>query len=275
MYLSLTMESQGFYITLPSNASLDVYPNNTLTKYTVRLPRTLYLKEGYEVALAEIMYPVSWETLRHIEGHRLTVVNLIESNLTELLLPVSHYNSVEEFVGTINLTLDKFFEEINLPTGTLRLEYTSLTEKVTYKGKYGYALMLSYEIQEILGFDRNTPLAHKYEGKQDSDKFHIVEAQHASNVNRGFHALYVYCNICKPQIVGDIYAPLIRTVAVKGTRNQHITISYNPPHYVPLGTREISEIEIDIRDDTGMKVPFTFGKVVCKLHFKQNETIHS
>ena len=84
---SLTMESQGFYITLPSNASLDVYPNNTLTKYTVRLPRTLYLKEGYEVALAEIMYPVSWETLSRIEGYRFAVVNLIESYLTKMRLP--------------------------------------------------------------------------------------------------------------------------------------------------------------------------------------------
>ena len=171
--------------------------------------------------------------------------------------------------------MEKHFEGINLPKGAVRLEYDSLTEKVTYKGKYGYALSLSYEMQELLGFERMTPLAHKYDGLQDTDKYHVVEAQHSSNINRGFHALYVYCNICKPQIVGDIYAPLIRTVAVKGTRNQHITISYSPPHYVPLGTREISEIEIDIRDDTGIKVPFMYGKVVCKLHFKQNETLHS
>ena len=47
------MESNGFYVTLPSNSSIDIYPNNTLTKYIVRLPRTLYLKEGFEVALAE------------------------------------------------------------------------------------------------------------------------------------------------------------------------------------------------------------------------------
>ena len=53
------MESHGFYVTLPSNASLDVHPDNTLSNYTVQLPRTLYLKPGFEVALAEIQYPLS------------------------------------------------------------------------------------------------------------------------------------------------------------------------------------------------------------------------
>ena len=102
-----------------------------------------------------------------------------------------------------------------------------------------------------------------------------IQAQIPCNPNKSFHAMYVYCNICKPQIVGDIYAPLLRTVAVKGKRNEPVTIIYNSPHYVPIGVREISEVEIDIRDDMGNKVPFTFGKVVCKLHFRKNEAIYS
>jgi hypothetical protein len=268
------MESQGFYITLPSNASLDVYPNNTLTKYTVRLPRTLYLKEGYEVALAEIMYPRSWETMNKTEDYSIRVMDIDERNLTNVMLPAAQYNSVEELVRTINLSLARHFNSKKLPTGTVRFEYTPLTDKVTYKGKYGHGVELSEQLYAILGFDYQTPLIR---GSVDGDnnRFWVVEAQYVSNLARGFHALYVYCNICKPQIVGDIYASLIRTVAVKGKRNEHVTISYNPPHYIPVGTREISEIEIDIRDDTGEKIPFNFGKVVCKLHFKQNEALHS
>ena len=51
------MESTSFYITLPSNASMDYYSKNTACCYQIRLPRTFYLKGKYEVALAEIQYP--------------------------------------------------------------------------------------------------------------------------------------------------------------------------------------------------------------------------
>ena len=102
-----------------------------------------------------------------------------------------------------------------------------------------------------------------------------VTGMYKADIDRGFHALYVYCNICEPQIVGDVYAPLLRTVAIKGKRHDHTTMTYNQPHYISIATREISEIEIDIREDSGKKVSLTSGKVVCKLHFRQNETLHS
>ena len=158
---------------------------------------------------------------------------------------------------------------------TIRLVYESLTEKTKYRGKYGFGLRISNELRDILGFEYNVPLEKRLENDEDVDKFHKVEADFKSNLERGFHALYVYCNVCKPQIVGDVYAPLLRTAAIMGKRNQHVNIFYNKLHYIPVRSREIDEIEINIRDDTGNKVPFTFGKVVCKLHFRQNEALRS
>ena len=265
------MERNEFYVTLPSNASLDVYPNNTLTKYTVRLPRTLYMKEGYEVALAEIMYPVSWLTLKKSSEHTIKIINVESETVDEAYLPKSHYHSASDLVRAINHTLRKYFESKDLDNKTVALDLTNYSEMITLKANYGYGLELSLELQDILGFTRDTVLVNFEEG----DGVYEIEAQSPCNLNKSFHAMYVYCNISKPQIVGDIYAPLLRTVAVKGKRNEHIAILYNSPHYIPFGIREISEIEIDIRDDTGNKVPFTSGKVVCKLHFRQNEAIHT
>ena len=264
------MESDEFYITLPSNASLDVYPNNTLTKYAVQLPRTLYVKDRYEVALAEIMYPVSWQTLLHSRDYTVKIINMISETVDFVYLPKLHYHNSDVLVRAINHTVRRYYDSKGLENRTAYLDLTNYSEIVTFKAKYGYGLEFSFALQDILGFTKDKVLVR--DGEVGT---YEIEADYPCNLNKSFHAMYVYCNICKPQIVGDIYAPLLRTVAVKGKRNEHITISYNTPHYIPLGVREISEIEIDIRDDTGNKVPFTTGKVVCKLHFRQNEAIHS
>ena len=88
------------------------------------------------------------------------------------------------------------------------------------------------------------------------------------DITKGVHSLFVYCNFCEPQIVGDVYAPLLRSVAIKGSRGEHVTKTYGEPHYLPVSTDTVDMIEINIKDDTGHDVPFTSGKVVCKLHFR-------
>lgn len=272
------MESRGFYVTLPSNASLDVHPSNTLSNYTVQLPRTLYLKPGFEVALAEIQYPLSWKT---VPDNTFRVIDFTEDvKVTTIVFPDAHYESVLELVRVVNKNLVTYFEIHNLPKRTIMLIYDELSGKVTLKATIGYGLELNPELFAIFGFDTSQDL---FKRLPDADNPFAEEAKenftvtgtYKADIDRGFHALYVYCNVCEPQIVGDVYAPLLRNVAIKGKRHEHITLTYNQPHYIPIGTREISEIEIDIREDSGKKVSFTSGKVVCKLHFKQNEAIHS
>ena len=48
----------NFYLTLPSNASSQIYSENNPGHYTVKLPRNIFLPEGdWEVALASISFP--------------------------------------------------------------------------------------------------------------------------------------------------------------------------------------------------------------------------
>ena len=50
----------AFYLTLPSEASMNVFPNNTLSIYITRLPRPIELMGRWEVGLVEIQYPHTW-----------------------------------------------------------------------------------------------------------------------------------------------------------------------------------------------------------------------
>ena len=57
-----------FYLYLPSNTSIDTYPDNGPTGFTINLPNTLELNGEWEVALAGIVYPHSWVNI----GPRMT-----------------------------------------------------------------------------------------------------------------------------------------------------------------------------------------------------------
>ena len=46
-----------FYLTLPSNSSMDYYPNNTVAQYTTKLNRVIELDDDWEIGLTEISIP--------------------------------------------------------------------------------------------------------------------------------------------------------------------------------------------------------------------------
>ena len=51
----------SFYLVLPSDSSLEYFPNNTNSRFTVRLPQYIHLKENdWEASLVHISYPRSW-----------------------------------------------------------------------------------------------------------------------------------------------------------------------------------------------------------------------
>ena len=50
-------QTQAFYLTLPSNSSMQIYPTNTLTNFNTQLPNSLFLDGDWEVGVAEIQYP--------------------------------------------------------------------------------------------------------------------------------------------------------------------------------------------------------------------------
>jgi hypothetical protein len=58
------MTAESFYLQCPSNASMHIFPTNTLSDFTVHLDTPLDVGEAYEVGLCEIQYPQSWDNVR-------------------------------------------------------------------------------------------------------------------------------------------------------------------------------------------------------------------
>ena len=56
--------ASDFYMTLPSNASMLVYPDNILAHYITDLPHRIDLFGEWECGRAEIQYPHTWYNVR-------------------------------------------------------------------------------------------------------------------------------------------------------------------------------------------------------------------
>jgi len=68
------MSDNHFHLTLPSNASVDVYPHNMTAQYVTKLPKHIQLNGDWSVSLKEISTP---KTLVNIgrDTHTLRILN--------------------------------------------------------------------------------------------------------------------------------------------------------------------------------------------------------
>ncbi len=93
-------------------------------------------------------------------------------------------------------------------------------------------------------------------------------APHQCDINAGFYTMYAYTDIIQYQAVGDSYVPLLRCVHITGKGNDVVIARYDNPHYASISKDHITRIVIELKDDQNHEVPFSYGKVIVKLHFK-------
>jgi hypothetical protein len=89
------------------------------------------------------------------------------------------------------------------------------------------------------------------------------------DINRKTNLMYVYCDVAAHGVVGDTTAPLLRVCNVSGQHGRIVHVTYDRPHYVPVGRREFDAIEIAINNERGDPMPFEFGNSMVTLHFRR------
>ena len=82
-------------------------------------------------------------------------------------------------------------------------------------------------------------------------------------------SLFVYSDICQYSLIGDASAPLLRIVQVKNDDERMVTKTFPHVYYTPVSKINFDTVEIYIRDDTGVQIPFAYGKLVVTLHFRK------
>ena len=84
-------QTQAFSLTLPSNSSVQIYPSNTVTNFITHLPISHFLDGDWEVGLAEIQYPYTWNNVRSGEN-KADIKAWSERDYTSSEIPTGYYD---------------------------------------------------------------------------------------------------------------------------------------------------------------------------------------
>ena len=292
-----------FYITLPSNSSMEYFPNNTLSNYVTKLPQPFDLKGEWEVGLSEIQFPITWYNLNENESRlHVTMYDDTQQFIQAFVSPpIGHYEHPNVLIKQINEAIAK----IELFTRAIRFSYNEISRKITItfdkKTIAMASLKMSKGLADLLGFEYSKfdnivkPIKEKSSTGMQSRSdlannvvetlFELPDEQvelipfnsysytgsKVCDLQRGFYSLYVYCDIVEPTVVGDVKVPLLRCVNISGKHEETVDRIYETVHYVPLHRKQFDSIDINIRDDTGRSVPFQRGKVIVTLHFRMKK----
>ena len=121
-----------------------------------------------------------------------------------------------------------------------------------------------------LGLTPSATVTLTHTKKTDDSPYSLrQEANTVVIMNQGFDTIYVYTDFVESRIVGDSLVPLLRCLPVHGGHGVTVSDRFTNVQCVPLLRNEFGTIEVDIRDDTGRRVPFEYGRVTVTLHFRR------
>ena len=282
-----------FYLTLPSNTHV----GNKTSDFRVNLPDVVKLPGDWDVSLAQIQYPKSWNNITDDPDTRQTfskneiciTIKDDDYSIFKLNLPVGHYDSINDLMSTIinltedqakQLTLDaivqskkdgKMTKKENKHISVLKMvskaifwDYDSIIKRVTVKFNKDFisVIRLSDHLKYILGFEKND--LYNWEDYKNIAKYPV-------DLRGGIDGLYVYCDLVENQIIGNVREPLLRILPVQGSYGEIIDQDFVARHYIPVLKKEFSTVQISIKSDRDLYIPFAFGKVIVKLHFRSRD----
>ena len=293
-----------FYLTLPSNASMKMYPDNTLAHYITDLPRLIDMTGEWECGLAEIQYPHTWYNIGMYDTWFFLNETIAMDLTPSARISAGYYKSPMSLMNHVNKGLN------SMATDKVRakLSYSAITQEMTLHMTPGTEFtvprrsalgrMLGFESSVISSPPSTVPVilgsimsvtisaaeATSTDGNPSTALFlppketldgpytYRKEAEHVVQMDQGFDTIYVYTDVVESRIVGDSVAPLLRALPVGGRHGETVSDKFTNIHYVPLLYSHFKSIEIDIRDDIGRRVPFEYGRVTVTLHFRRRRT---
>ena len=162
-----------FYLTLPSNSSMEYYPENTLTSFTTRLPNSISLEGDWDVGLVEIQYPHNWYNIPEDMQKRTFTLKISENRTNQIN---THFSIDKGYYPTITHVVDTIAKKINNATNQttqqIIMTYDEITGKVKGLFEYDLNLKISNHIQKMLGLDNpslNMERGREWEASYEAD----------------------------------------------------------------------------------------------------------
>lgn len=288
------------YITLTSDASLDIFPDNTIGKFRVKLPKKLYLdRTRHQIGMKLISYP---HKISNINDGKFTVF-IHKTNADpnwpihfDAEIPNGYYKTPNSLKNALNRSIRNIpnqFQEryvqvkqvgISLKND-LFFTYHTNCEKITLDYRtaeigydleeYHFFVWLSDELLMKIGHFLpkdllNQSISYMIPATADNDTYNSQNRiPHTVDLNLGQNAIFVYSDIIEnDRVLGSTLSPLLSMVPFEGEHGTQV--HFEPKHieYCAPRYNVVDEVGIQLLTDTGEKVKFNSGKVYVTLHIK-------
>ena len=194
----LTMDS--FTIELVSNASGELFPDNTLSCFTNFLPEQVNLEGQREVAISQISYPSMYQNIT--EGYFKFFDEKLTKSMSIYSIEPGLYNSITDIVEAVNMLIQ---ERNNHNEICITVEVSRRSQKVVIflaNDTSGLAFC-STDLSHIFGNNVGNQFGVLMKGKGPH------EPQFAYDIVR-ILSLMIYSDLVEYSIVGDTKVPLLR-----------------------------------------------------------------
>ena len=306
IYLPSNVKSLYFENTSANYKTKLARPLKFKEEYEVGLAEITYTYSFLNIKEDEILELVYQNKIRNLESVGTLREYKNNVKIVPLILKKGSY-TIEELINSINKTIYLNEEYDSLPHLVLEGNKTEQKVKII-NGKHSKGaifLRLSSNLCNLLGISKKDldfkihygvreyidQFLWRYEiegfneeewqkqGKTNWENFvNPIEgfylehlAENVYDVSCGFKTIFAYSDIIKPNYVGDSLTQLLKCIEVPNnfSYGDQVHLIYDKIQYFPVCTNEFESIEIDLKDDSGENVPFTFAKNVVVLHFKK------
>lgn len=254
---------ESFTIELVSNASNQLFPNNSLSSFTNFLPEQVNLKGKWEVAISEISYPTMYQNVTDGKFLFTDTTSKVEyDNLEDRLrpyeLPPGLYPSLADIFQKMNelIAIRERSKEFQI---TFKLDRITQKLEIFLPKKSSQLILYSADLVHIFGCDlRDARMGLWMAGKGPHNP------KYEYDILR-IHSFMIYTDIIEYNIVGDAKAPLLRCLPfvpkLKSgdviSTNQYMNYqSFQNLQYKRVLKNSFHTVQLELRDTSGEKIPF-------------------
>ena len=271
-----TADDMGFYdkSLMPNNVTKEIFDqyevcpilNKDSQEAVAKNPPGLILEEDLNIYRVDDGYKIP--PLTDLEKRR----KLYPSERATRTPRKGFYEKPETLLQVLNSEKSAYFQEpilidnerreksmkLELEESGLKWSYDPIIRRFIVKVNDNYVIKMNKSLQEILGFEKSTLAGGS------------IMAKFPPLLNRGIFNIYIYCSLITPYQVGDVKAPLLRSVPA-GNMDTWGTVlwrDFNPPLYLPVNATSFNSIYMEMRDDMGELINFDNGRTLITLRFR-------
>ena len=281
-------------LTLSSNASKELFPENTPSNFDIQLPGNgLELDDdggvfAWYVALARLSFPKSWSVLDRSSDETVVTVRIFDRDTDEESkgspfqdkIVWNKFTNETDLINALNQSLEKTNQlwggcfSFKLYTDD-RIHLEILPSTSDFLTQYSRISVLLHEsLLKILGFapaifEIQLPVDRLMVGDQHILKVDNIVANRPPDINAGQYVLCIYSDIIRSSVLGDSKTPLLAVVSASGEFGKHITVEPVRLDFIPINSARIQRVNISIKSISGIPVTFERGQVTVTLHLKR------